>query len=48
MLLKNGFRTLRQAQGERKSEMKSGRGSAHAERVEAWGGVFQQGAKKAG
>jgi hypothetical protein len=29
-------------QGERKMTMKSGRGSAHAEPVEAWGGAFQQ------
>ena len=29
-------------QGERKGPMKSGRGSVHAERVEALGGVFQQ------
>ena len=41
-LLKEGFGTLRQAQGERKTAMKPGRGTAHAEPVEAWGGVFQQ------
>jgi class 3 adenylate cyclase/tetratricopeptide (TPR) repeat protein len=40
--LKNGFGTLRQAQGELKTSMRSGRGSSHAEPVEAWGGVFQQ------
>ncbi len=43
--------TLRQAQGERpfdklrvdgRRPLKSGRGTAHAERVEAWGGVLQQ------
>src|SRR5450756_124418 len=43
--LKKGLSTLRQAQGERKNAMKSGRGSAHAELVEAWGGVFQRAAK---
>jgi hypothetical protein len=41
-LLKNSEHALRQAQGERKSLLKSGWGSAHAEPVEAWGGVFQR------
>ena len=49
-LLKNPRIALRRAQGERKSTMKSGRVSAHAEPfdfaqdmlVEAWGGVFQR------
>jgi apolipoprotein N-acyltransferase len=36
----------RGAQGERKSGMKSGRGSVHAEPVEALGGVFQQPARR--
>src|SRR5262245_11366331 len=34
--------TLRQAQGERKTAEKLERGTAHAEPVEAWGGVFQR------
>src|SRR5262245_44850792 len=38
---------LRQAQAERKRSMKSGRGSVHAEPVEAWGGVVQQPARGA-
>src|SRR5450756_2263683 len=45
--LKKGLSTLRQAQGERKNAMKSGRGSAHAELVEAWGGVFQRAVSQA-
>src|ERR1700690_2522461 len=36
---------LREPQGERKSSIDSGRGSAHAEALEAWGGVFQQAAR---
>jgi len=44
-LLKKALSALRQAQGERKSRMKSRRGSAHAEPVEACGGVFQQPAR---
>jgi hypothetical protein len=44
-LLKKGVSTLRQAQGERKNAMKLGRGTAHAELVEALGGVVQQAAK---
>ena len=40
--MKEPLSALRQAQGERKSSIKSGRGSAHAEPVEAWGGVFQE------
>jgi probable HAF family extracellular repeat protein len=47
-LLKKSLSTLRQAQGERKNAMKSGRGSAHAELVEAWGGVFQRAANHDG
>src|SRR5574340_1130415 len=38
--------TLRQAQSERKRAMKSGRGSAHAEPVEAWGEVFHHPVKR--
>jgi hypothetical protein len=45
-MLKKGLNTLRQAQGERKRIMKLGRGSAHAEPVEAWGGVFQQAVRR--
>ena len=45
-LLKKALSALRQAQGERKSRMKSKRGSAHAEPVEACGGVFQQPVKR--
>src|SRR5450759_3289901 len=45
-LLKKSLSTLRQAQGERKNAMKSKRGSAHAELVEAWGGVFQRAARR--
>ena len=44
-LLKKECDTLRQAQGERNTAMESGRGSAHAEPVEAWGGVSQQPAR---
>ena len=40
-LQKNVSETLRQAQGERKRLMKLRRDSAHAEPVEASGGVFQ-------
>ncbi len=47
-LLKNSSDTLRRAQGERKTAMKLGRGSAHAEPVEAWGSVFQQPPKAGG
>jgi hypothetical protein len=39
-LLKNGLATLRQAQGERKDVVIGGRGSVHAEPVEAWAGFF--------
>src|SRR5713101_6891165 len=44
-LLKKAQTTLREPQGERKSSIDSGRGSAHAEALEAWGGVFQQPAR---
>jgi glycerol-3-phosphate dehydrogenase subunit C len=46
-LLKKAESTLREPQGERKSSIDSGRGSAHAEALEAWGGVFQQPAETA-
>jgi len=36
---------LRRAQGERKTPEETGRRSAHAEPVEAWGGVFQEPAR---
>ena len=45
-LLKKDSDALRRAQGERKETMKSGRGSARAELVEASGGVFQQPARQ--
>src|SRR5438552_100044 len=44
-LLKNAKSTLRVPQGERKSSIHLGRGSAHAEALEAWGGVLQRAAK---
>ena len=44
-LLKNTSETLRQAQGERKRVGNTGRGTAHAEPVEARGGVSQQRAR---
>jgi hypothetical protein len=46
-MLKNPPDTLRQAQGERKSAGNMRRGTAHAEPVEAWGGVFQHPADRA-
>jgi len=40
-LLKKAESTLREPQGERKISIDSGSGSAHAEALEAWGGVLQ-------